>query len=268
MQKIECQGISAGVRPFGFSTERTEGIHKTILGNGMTSTLPKVFKCQFCNKSYDRENWFKKHKCKKSKVFWEASEDILINSYNLFVYWQARNGFTKRGKNKTFEEFHNSWFFQIFKDLNEYLDKKKITNGQRYVDWLIEASIKEKDWKNPKNLNAFRQFLILVETPKEQAHSTRAFIKNYCEKNEIDPNDFFTSITHGQLTEMIKSYNIRPWVVFSVSIILNMIGDADFPVNLLEDIDSVYSFDVWEKKIEANPNFSREVERMILERYE
>lgn len=230
------------------------------------SKLDTVYKCHFCNKSYDRKSWFDKHNCKKANTYWATNEKTLNSSYNLFVYWQKRTGLMRKGKTKTFEEFNKSWFFAIFKDLVVYLDKNYIINYNLYIDFIVDKDIKEKSWKNQDLLVHYKKYSLEKESYMEQALSTKIYIKNWCDKNNIKEEDFFDVISNGQYVEMITNLNIKPWVIFSSEKSIKKISSENFPINMIDKIDKIYNIVEWDIKIKQNPNFAKIVNDVINER--
>ena len=176
-------------------------------------TLPRKYRCKFCDKTFTRKSWHERHTCEKKRRFLESNDIFTISGHRLFNHWQRQTGLLRRGKEKTLQEFCRSPYFNVFKNLAVFTEHNYVVSKYQYLDWLIEKKIPEKRWHYGTSLSRYRNSL-LKENPVKQTKTTVKNILDWCEDKEIEPSLFFASITPGQALNMVRSTQLSPWVLF------------------------------------------------------
>lgn len=215
-------------------------------------TITKTFKCDFCSKTFKRRSWFDRHLCAKKKRFLERHDIMTIKAHRLFNHWQRHSGLMRHGKEKSLEEFCLSPMFGIFKKLADFTVVQKLTAPMKYVEWLVEQGLTERDWLNPSNLDRFAEFTARTEDPETQALKTVEFIREWSVDHEIDQRQFFSSITPGQAMTMIRYNQISPWVIFGSNDVMDQLIKR-FPDETLFRLDEHVNIGYWLDKIERDP---------------
>ena len=173
----------------------------------------KQFTCSFCKRNFVRKTWYDKHMCDKKQRFMDRNNIMLIKAHRLFNHWQARAKMTRRGVEKTMEEFCKSPLFGAFERLAKFTSSEYVVSGFKYIDWLVENKIPEVKWCNPRDLDDYRAYLRTSEEPKKQAETTCKNIRVWCADNGIEMPKFFATITPGQAMHMVRENKLSPWVL-------------------------------------------------------
>jgi len=179
--------------------------------------LQRKYKCTFCEKDFTRKSWYERHLCEKKKRFLDSNNITHIRAHRLFNHWQKAEGFMRKGKQKTYEEFCKSPYYGLFVRLSEFTERVYVISSYKYLDWLIENKKKEADWFDERGLQEYQNFIRHIEDPEVQAKTTCANIKTWCNSKGIDPDNFFGSISPGQALSMVRENKISPWVLFGYS---------------------------------------------------
>jgi len=176
-------------------------------------TLPRKYRCKFCDKTFTRKSWHERHTCEKKRRFLESNDIFTISGHHLFNHWQRQTGLLRRGKEKTLEEFCRSPYFNAFKELAVFTEQNYVVSKYQYLDWLILKEIPDRRWRYQTTLARYRNSLQKENSDKQ----VRASVKNileWCEDKDVKPSTFFASITPGQALNMVRTTQLSPWVLF------------------------------------------------------
>ena len=213
-------------------------------------TLERKFTCTFCDKTFSRESWYKKHMCEKKRRFIKANEITSISGHRLFNHWQRRAKLLRRGKEKTMTEFVRSPYYNTFITLAEFVSRVNVITGYSYVDWLVDNKVPERKWTDNEGqgMQDYFDYIRKTEDPETQATSTCKSIKDWCELKGINSDIFFEKITPGQALNMVRANELSPWVLFGytpcVEGLVSRIGDE-----VLFTLDDHISVRYWIDKV-------------------
>lgn len=214
-------------------------------------TVPRKYRCSFCNKEFVRESWYKKHECDKKKRFRDKNRISHVQAHRLFNHWQDRAGLLRRGKVKEYEEFCKSPYFNTFLKLAELIEDSDVISGYKYVDWLVDHRVKEPKWLDKNGLEKFRDYTRRTELPKEQVEKTCEFILEWCEKKSESPVEFFRRITPGQALNMVRKNQLSPWVLLCYDHSVEELIPR-FNGEVLFALDDHIKINYWLDKIDRN----------------
>lgn len=230
-------------------------------------TVKRKFRCAFCEKVFTRKSWYEKHMCDKKKRFLDRNNINKIKAHRLFNHWQRRTGLLRRGKEKTFEEFCKSPYYNTFVNLVEFTNREYVVSSFKYIDWLVEHNVPEKKWFNERGLEKYRDYLRKAEDPEYQAKTSCQNIEVWCEDNDVPIVEFFSRIQPGQALNMVRENKLSPWVLFSYNQCLEELTsrfDGEVLFTLNEHINVSY----WLDKVQRNRESSLLVDKLCRERLE
>lgn len=185
--------------------------------------MTNQFRCPYCNKLYARESWFRKHQCEKRKRFEQTHRIDFRRGLSIYTHWRIRNGYVRRGKEVTPQDFINSPFYTSFMNLVQFTSDNWVITSIRYMDFLIDLRIAEAKWTSEETLDQYRDFVRRNEDPISQSNTTYEAIKSWCEKNSVDKCQFFAKVSPGTALKMIASNQISPWVLFGYDRAINLL---------------------------------------------
>lgn len=227
-------------------------------------TLKKTYKCHFCGKTFKRETWFNKHECEKKRRFMDRHDIDTIRAHRVYNHWQRRTGLLRGGKVRTMDQFLNSAMYGAFKKLVEFARDQNLFSAFKYIDYIVDRDIKERDWYKDDNIERFKAYLRKTEKPEAQARATRRFIEDYCAAREdIEPETFFEQVSPTRAIDMVRDNAITPWVLFGYDPALDGLCSRINGENLAM-LDELVNVDRWASKIERDPE-GREIVKRVME---
>jgi hypothetical protein len=218
-----------------------------------------TFRCPYCNKSYSRESWFRRHACEKKKRFEESHRMDFHRGIILYKHWRIRNGYLRNGKKIMPEDFIKSHFYNSFMKLVAFTSENWVITSIKYMDFLIDYRIPEIKWCSPDTLRLYREHIRRSDDPINQSKITCNEIKNFCSQNKIDYREFFSKVSPGTAYQMILYNKISPWVLFgydrSVNDLLSRMND-DWISSVNEIINNRY----WIDKVTSCENIQKTIQ--------
>lgn len=223
------------------------------------------YTCTFCEREFVRKTWFEKHLCEKKKRFLDRNNITVIKAHRLFNHWQRRTGLLRRSNVKTMEEFCKSPFYGAFVRLSEFTASEYVVSGFKYIDWLVDNDVPEKQWCNPRDLDDYRAYLRDSEEPETQAETSCKNIRVWCADNGVTMPEFFRSITPGQALNMVRENKLSPWVMMGyqpcIDELVSRFGD-EMLFTLNEHINVPY----WLDKVDTEADNVAKVRELVDEK--
>jgi hypothetical protein len=214
------------------------------------SEIKRQFRCIYCEKTFTRESWFKRHMCDKKKQFAQANNLDQIKAHRLYNHWMRRNGFCKKGKEKSMEEFQRSPYARPFIDLALFSDKTYVVTAFKYLNFLIDYKIPERDWCKESTAETYRENLTLSDDPLVQARNSYFAIRDWCDQKDIPINHFFSEVGVGDALTMITGLRISPWVIFGYAKAMNELIER-FNNSQFFILDEHVGMEYWLRQIET-----------------
>jgi hypothetical protein len=216
------------------------------------------FKCPYCNRSYSRESWYRKHNCKQKERFEQVHSMNFIRGLRVYQHWRKRNGFLHKGKSIKPEDFINSPFYTTFINLVKFTSENWVITSFRYLDFLIDRRVPEAQWRTEEILSAYREYIRRNDDPKDQIKETHKHIDHWCNHHEINIRDFFDKISIGQAIELITTNRLSPWILFGYDKAVKLLGRFDD--DRLCVVDEFLNSKYWITRIQKSPDIMQSVQ--------
>lgn len=226
----------------------------------------RKYRCTFCNRDFKRKTWFDKHTCDKKKRFLQSNNITVIRAHRLFNHWQRRTGLLRSGKFKTMEEFCKSPYYGAFFKLAEFAENEYVVSSYKYIDWIVDHEISEQDWYRHDRLEQFREYVRKTEEPETQVATTIKNISVWCEDNQVEQIEFFSSISPGQALNMVRENRLSPWVLLGYErcveeLVTRFNGEIECA------LDDHINLSYWIDKVRDNQEKCNMVQKMCQEHF-
>jgi hypothetical protein len=222
----------------------------------------RMYTCAYCSKKFQREAWYKKHQCTAKKRFAQLHNMDVLFAYELFNHWCKRSGFTRRGKDRSHDDFVRSPFYGTFIKLVKFSQDNFLVSTQIYLDYLVDERIMEKDWFAQWVLEQYRDWYRKRENHEDQVRVSVRTIRAWSEENGVAPKDFFRMVGPGDAMDMILTNRLMPWAVLGYDR-----GLTDLMPRLDEEkmakLDRFLNGRYWRDKIVGDDDTRQIVQQML-----
>jgi hypothetical protein len=179
---------------------------------------PKVdqsFTCDFCKRSYHREQSFLVHLCEQKRRFLAQDERPVKLAFWIYQRFYEVNYRVK--KPKTYDQFAASKWYVSFVKFARYLLDINAVNPQAFVTFLIKAGVALDRWQSPVIYNAYIRELNKKESPDAAVERNILLMESWALERGTCWTDFFRLVEPPLATAWIQSGRISPWLLYTAS---------------------------------------------------
>jgi len=216
------------------------------------------FVCEFCEKSFAREESIAVHMCEPKRRHHERNEPgvrIGLQAYLKF-YEHAQ-----RSANKTFDDFAKSAYYRAFVKFGRYCVEIGAINPTQFMTWLLKNNKKIDRWCSDQLYTEY-----LIEYLKYEAVEdalTRALLESIAWGNDIGhpERDFLRHGNVNRICYLVSTGKISAWILY------NCAAGQEFldrlPAEQLPIIWSYIDADQWNDVFRGRPQDQQYVRDML-----
>lgn len=164
----------------------------------------KKYTCEYCEKSFTRENTLLTHKCMQRDRYHTRDETHVKIAYSL---WKSMNSLPEQYK--TIEYFEKNKTYKMLTEFAKFAEDSNYLFIYEYGSWLIKNKVIERNWYK---LEIYQQFLkqyLLTENPRDAVLRSVEYVSNI---HEI--GNFLKTCQVGKILTYIETGRISPWLIF------------------------------------------------------
>jgi len=176
------------------------------------SKMQKEFECKYCSKCFTKPTTLAVHICPKKRRFLDI--DIPSSRLGFRVFQRFYQLTTTSKKLKSVEEFIESQYYVEFVKFGHYLIDIKPINIDQFIDFVINNSVKLKDWTKEFVYDQYIEDLIKKEPADSAVERSILTIDEWIQKNKVDMNTFFKNVSANEAAFLIRRGRLSPWVLY------------------------------------------------------
>jgi len=214
------------------------------------------YACGFCKKSFTNERTLSAHMCVKKRRNVEKPNVASQHGLRLYQRFYKLNTPTKNPK--SFEDFIDSKYYMAFIKLARHLMDLRPVDRDRFVDFLFQNGIKDRDWCKDGTYEVYILDLLSKEPASRGLERSIETMEKWGKENDLPYNEYFKHIAPAQATHDIKLGKISPWVLYLAEVSLfDRLSPEQAGI-----IVGIFDPDIWRAKFEIKKDdctFVREV---------
>ena len=137
------------------------------------SKSDKPYMCEYCGASFTREKTLAVHMCEpKRRKLQKNEKRVQLGMYAFNQFYKLSAG---AKKNKTYEEFCKSPYYNAFVKFGSFVSNVKPLYPEKYIDYVVTSRVKLDHWCRDEMYEKYATELILkegVETALERSVQT------------------------------------------------------------------------------------------------
>jgi len=172
-----------------------------------------MFVCEYCNSSFKRERTLSVHVCEPKRRHLQKNSKhvrLAFRSYQLFY----KIG-TNTKKEKTYDDFAGSQYYNAFVKFGSYCLDLKIDDVPDFVKWLLTNQIPIDRWVSDTQFNKWIKERLKTETVDRAVERTVLFLQDWGEDNANAWNSYFEAVPTNLAVFHICAGKISPWVLYA-----------------------------------------------------
>lgn len=174
-------------------------------------TKPTGFKCDFCRRTFVKEQTVLLHLCEPKRRYLQRDEKpvkLAFIAYQRFFLRSMPN------KTPTYESFTKSTLYLAFVRFGRHLIDLNAVNPLGFIDFLLRIETPIDKWSSPTLYETYIRELNKNETPLDAIERSFILMRQWAEDNGTEWHEFFRAIEVPLAALYIANGRISPWVLF------------------------------------------------------
>ena len=173
-----------------------------------------LYKCEYCNKDFKRENSLVVHLCVQKKRHMQQSDKDVQLGYRAYQLFYRIGSNSK--KEKTYTDFAKSPFYAAFVKFSKYCIEVKIDDVTGFTTWLLVNAVKLDRWTHDATFSGWVKERLRTESVDRAVERTILSMQDWAEDREgTDWNTYFATVSPSLAVFHICSGKISPWVIYA-----------------------------------------------------
>jgi hypothetical protein len=182
----------------------------------------KPYKCEYCNTGFVRERTLMSHTCEKKRRALQKSDKHVQMGFMAFNQFYLLSAGAR--KNKTYEEFCASQYYNAFVKFGSFVTNVKPLYPEKYINHVVTSGVKLDQWCKEAMYEKYATELIRkegVETALERSINTMV---EWAEENNSVWNHYFLYASPNRVIWHIRDGKVSPWLILNCKSGKQMLG--------------------------------------------
>jgi len=223
--------------------------------------MTEKFTCQYCKNKFTQESTMFVHVCEQKR------RALSKNEKHVLLGFQTYNHFFKTtqnsSKNKTYEEFIKSPYYNAFIKFGSFMSNVKPLYPDKFIDYVVTSGAKLDHWCKDSLYDKYVINLIKHEPVEVALERSINHMLEWGDSNSAAWHHYFLYVSISRAAYDIKDGKISPWIILNSSngrALLQKFDDTQ-----LELINAVIEPQYWISKFKKYPNDVALVKQVIKE---
>lgn len=205
-----------------------------------------TFRCNFCDRDFQRETTLAVHMCEQKRRYQEREEVGVSIGFQAYLrFYEITQGSARL---KTWDDFAKSAFYRAFVKFGRHVVAIRAINVPRFTDWLIRGNRKIDHWCQDQQYQDFLVELVRTEAAADAVARAREQALDWSEKTGNPAHDYLRFGNTNAVCYAVTTGRITPWVLY------NTASGEEFLSNLnAEQITMIWPMidtDFWHRRLQ------------------
>ena len=188
----------------------------------LLSNSEKPYVCEYCNKGYMKESTLAVHMCEKKRRWLQKDEKRV--RYGLYAFQRFYKLSAGAKKEKTYEDFVNSSYYNAFVKFGSFLNNVKPLYPEKYIDYVVTSGVKLDHWCRDEMYEKYVLEFILKEDVHTALERSVQTMVEWADENDAHWNSYFNYVSLNRAVWHIKDGKISPWLILNCKSGKEMLG--------------------------------------------
>lgn len=225
-------------------------------------TQPQAkYTCRYCHNVFVIESRYMAHKCKQMKREEEFQSPIGQTAWHYYTLWMREQ---KRMPPRDGASFMASKFFRTFITFVEFARKVNLPRPEKFIWFMVQKTFAPTMWTSNEVYTLYLEFLDRRVPPMEQAQMSIKSLFQFADKHEIDVSEVFTKMTLPDLTQMVLTRRLSPWLLLCSRKFKKFVVESATPEQQVI-LNNIIRPEYWAEKMEEHPDDLANIKVLVKE---
>ena len=174
----------------------------------------KPYVCEYCSTGYTREKTLAVHMCQpKRRALQKNEKRVQLGLYAFNQFYKLSAGAKKQ---KTYEEFCKSSYYNAFVKFGSFVSNVKPLYPEKYIDYVVTSGVKLDHWCREEMYEKYATELIKKEGVQTALERSVITMMEWADEQEQAPwNHYFYHVSLNRAVWHIKDGKISPWLILN-----------------------------------------------------
>jgi hypothetical protein len=174
----------------------------------------KPYVCEYCGTGYTREKTLAVHMCQpKRRALQKNEKRVQLGLYAFNQFYKLSAGAKKQ---KTYEEFCKSSYYNAFVKFGSFVSNVKPLYPEKYIDYVVTSGVKLDHWCREEMYEKYATELIKKEGVQTALERSVITMMEWADEQEQAPwNHYFYHVSLNRAVWHIKDGKISPWLILN-----------------------------------------------------
>lgn len=225
----------------------------------MATQTETEHRCQYCEKSFQRESSLVVHVCEPKRRHQERDEiGVQLGLQAYLRFYEITQGSARL---KTFDDFMRSAYYRAFVKFGRHCVAIRAVNTARFMDWLIRQNKKIDHWCRDSIYTEWLTEYLRQESAMDALQRALETAIDWSEKTGNPDRDFVRYGNDNVICHAISAGRVSAWVLYNSESGTDFLGriNADQIAMIWPMIDS----DHWQRRFRDYPADVEYVRQML-----
>jgi hypothetical protein len=211
--------------------------------------VDQPYKCVHCGKSFMKEKTLVAHMCENKRRALQKDEKRVVAgmfAYNRF-YQLTQNG----KKNKTYEEFCKSSYYNAFVKFGSFVNNVNPLYPEKFVDYVIKSGVKLDHWCRDELYEKYLYEMLKVEPVESAVQRSLQTMMEWGDTSQAQFNHYFNYVNHNRAVNDIRNGKMSLWLLLNCKSGKEMV--SKFNDDHLDLVAPAFDLQFWSKHFKKNP---------------
>lgn len=169
------------------------------------------YQCHYCNKRFQRESSFIKHKCKQMEREEKLRTALGQAAWHYYQSWMR----LQRKRVPDDRAFLKSRYYLSFNRFAEFVKKLNLPTPENFIKLMVENDYPPTLWTRDEVYAMYMEHLDRSVSPRELADITAQTLDKLADALECDISEVFDLLNPSEVIELIKQRKLSPWLLLN-----------------------------------------------------
>ena len=219
-----------------------------------------TYQCVYCGKGFTKEKTLAVHICEKKRRHLSRNEKHVQAA---LIAYQKFYEMVQRSKNKTFDDFVESPYYNAFVKFGSFLVNANPVYPERFIDYVIRSGVKLDHWCRDELYDHYIIELVKAEPADGAIQRTMTTMLEWAEENSAKWEHYFLYVNLNIATKHIKEGLVSPWIILNCKSGRQMLTKLNN--EQIEIVSPMLDPDHWSRRFKSSPGDLELVKEVLKE---
>lgn len=215
----------------------------------MIALAEQPFTCEHCGKSFMKEKTLIAHMCERKRRALQKDEKRVQAGF--FAYNRFYQLTQKNKKNKSYDEFCNSSYYNAFVKFGSFVNNVNPLYPDKFIDYVIKSGVKLDHWCRDELYEQYLYEMLKVEPVEAAVQRSLQSMMDWGDSHNANFAHYFNYASLNLIVHDMLNGRISPWIVLNCNSgkkMINKMSDEQ-----LSMIAPVFDVKFWLRKFKDDP---------------